>query len=577
MHLMNQEWFEERALILQTDADGTRYIQSLYRMSGSFRNSASKPGGRIGKGSSAQSSPEKMPADAVLDMGSVEKFTVDGTFEPPIDHNGSVYKIFFLQGLGMLFPWNIYITAQSYFAHRLQDTPESSTFLFWFSTLFQVANILGLGIAVYYGHKFNMRFSVAIPMIINAVVLVGTTALVRMDAVEHQMVFLITCASVMICGICTALLQLGIFGLAGRFPNVYMQAVMSGQGMSGISVALISLFSTLAEPASSSNLSYNDVKESAFFYFLVATIVIIATLLAFNLMTHLDFAQFYAFADTQWEEPRPRKKKQPKKKREMRAKRIKYEEQALVDSQPLLLRLGGVEEDTPVQKRRSIMESPVFSRRSTPSETPQESPENSPYSSSRGSNLSPGNDHGSEQQVSKWKLLGYIWRDGVAVFFVFFLTLSIFPAVTSKIRSVNNPEGIPLPKAGRFYGDLWIPFSFLCFNVGDTLGRVGAAYVKLSTEVTLGASLVRLIFVPLILNCSFSADTTPYFNNDVYPIAFVLTMAMSNGFLASCAMMNAPGNAPACAASKAGTWMAFFLELGLVSGCSFSYVYIAIL
>merc|ERR1711968_295496 len=142
----------------------------------------------------------------------------------------------------------------------------------------------------------------------------------------------------------------------------------------------------------------------------------------------------------------------PQRKREMRAKRLKCEEQALVDSQPLLLRLGGMEEDIPVQKRRSIMESPVISRRSSPSETPQESPDNSPYSSSLCSNLSRGDNN-----VSKWELLGYIWRDGIAVFFVFSLTLSIFPAVTSKIRSVNNPEGFPSPKAGRFYGDLWVP------------------------------------------------------------------------------------------------------------------------
>ena len=72
----------------------------------------------------------------------------------------------------MLFPWNIYITAQSYYAHRFEHTPDEKTFTFWFSTWFQVANIVGLGIAVYYGHKFNMRFSVAVPMVINALVLI---------------------------------------------------------------------------------------------------------------------------------------------------------------------------------------------------------------------------------------------------------------------------------------------------------------------------------------------------------------------------------------------------------------------
>ena len=199
----------------------------------------------------------------------------------------------------MLFPWNIYITAQSYYAHRFEHTPDERLSRFGSRLGFKWRDIVGLGIAVYYGHKFNMRFSVAVPMVINALVLMATTALVNWLQ-SRQDVFLITCGSVVICGLhCPP--PIGDFGLAGRFPNVYMQAVMSGQGMSGISVSLISIFSTLAEPAGTKNLSFADVQESAFFYFLVATIVIVVTLFAFNLMSHLDFAQYYAFADTQWE------------------------------------------------------------------------------------------------------------------------------------------------------------------------------------------------------------------------------------------------------------------------------------
>ena len=41
-------------------------------------------------------------------------------------------------------------------------------------------------------------------------------------------------------------------------------------------------------------------------------------------------------------------------------------------------------------------------------------------------------------------------------------------------------------------------------------------------------------------------------------------MAISNGFLASCAMMNGPENVPDSVASRAGTLMAFFLEFGLI-------------
>ena len=55
----------------------------------------------------------------------------------------------------------------------------------------------------------------------------------------------------------------------------------------------------------------------------------------------------------------------------------------------------------------------------------------------------------------------------------------------------------------------------------------------------------------------------------------MILMAMSNGFLSS-AMMNGPDNVPPSSASKAGTLMAFLLELGLVLGCACSFALQAI-
>ena len=69
----------------------------------------------------------------------IAKFdSAESVMPPPIDHNKTVYKIFFLQGLGMMFPWNVYITAQSYYKHRFEGTAHTSNFTFWFSTCFQI-------------------------------------------------------------------------------------------------------------------------------------------------------------------------------------------------------------------------------------------------------------------------------------------------------------------------------------------------------------------------------------------------------------------------------------------------------
>ena len=394
----------------------------------------------------------------------------DVVLPPPVDHNKTVYKIFFLQGLGMMFPWNVYITAQSYYKHRFADTAHASNFTFWFSTSFQIANIVGLALAVYYGSKFNMRFSVAFPMIVNCLVLVSTTSLVETNHMSAQVLFILTCGFVATCGVCTALLQLGIFGLAGRFPNVYMQAVMSGQGMAGIAVSLINIFTTISEPTSKANLSFDDIKESAFLYFLIATIVVIVTLLSFNLMSYLDFAQYYAFVDTQ-DEQNKRRHERLKAHRE----RKKKSKDVTVDSTPLLMKLGGPEDTGIIPPfQRSIMESPVYSRRSTPGSSPNLSPDSK--GPSPGSDIGDLEDGGSSaNDVGSCTIIYYLWQDAVGVFLVFFLTLSIFPGVTAEIRSVKNPTNAPRQRQGGFSATFGCQFH----SYASTLATRSEEYFRL--------------------------------------------------------------------------------------------------
>ena len=364
---------------------------------------------------------------------------------------------------------------------------------------------------------------------------------------------------------CTALLQLGIFGLAGRFPNVYMQAVMSGQGMAGIAVSLINIFTTISEPTSKANLSFDDIKESAFLYFLIATIVVIVTLLSFNLMSYLDFAQYYAFVDTQ-DEQNKRRHARLKALRE----RKKISENSTVDSTPLLMKLGGPEDTGIIPPfQRSIMESPVYSRRSTPGSSPNLSPDSK--GPSPGSDIGDLEDGGSSaNDVGSCTIIYYLWQDAVGVFLVFFLTLSIFPGVSAEIRSVKNPTNAPSPEAGRVFATFGCQFHSYASTLA-THGRVLSAYYTLSTKPVLVLALFAIGFYTFILNCNvvpagFDPKDSVLFNNDLFPILFMAVMAISNGFLASCAMMNGPENVPDSVASRAGTLMAFFLEFGLILG-----------
>ena len=152
-----------------------------------------------------------------------------------------------------------------------------------FSFSYSLANLGCMAFAVRYAHLpvFNIGSTVAFPQIVPAGIFAATTALVLDDGIGGQNLFYITTAFVLVAGATAALIQAGIFGLAGRFPSVYTQAVMSGQGVAGMTVSIISLASSLAGSCGGASASptWKQIQPASFNYFLSSTVVILLTLL----------------------------------------------------------------------------------------------------------------------------------------------------------------------------------------------------------------------------------------------------------------------------------------------------------
>lgn len=160
------------------------------------------------------------------------------------------------------------------------------------------------------------------------------------------------------------------------------------------------------------------------------------------------------------------------------------------------------------------------------------------------------------------------------------------PAVTSKIKSTTNSDN-------RFFGDLWIPFSFLNFNVCDWLGRVASGWFKIippppknGNGIRVWAlfivALCRLAFIPLFLFCNAKDDEdadnlAPYwFKSDAWPIIIMVFFAFSNGYLGSLCMMYGPGRVEGKAMETAATIMIFSLTLGLCFGSFLSFSFLPV-
>ncbi|KAL7422151.1 hypothetical protein Q5752_002795 [Cryptotrichosporon argae] len=167
----------------------------------------------------------------------------------------------------------------------------------------------------------------------------------------------------------------------------------------------------------------------------------------------------------------------------------------------------------------------------------------------------------------------------LAVAWVFVVTLSVFPPITTLITSVHTPAPRLLQP------DVFIPLHFLFFNVGDYLGRTylpgPALAAGMRKPTVLACSAARTVFPLLFLMCHISTRPgVPLINSDLLYFAIVLAFGASNGFVGSMCMIHAssPALNPAISDDEkdlAGTLAAFALVSGLALGslCSFGVNY----
>ncbi|MEQ2252246.1 hypothetical protein ILYODFUR_019739 [Ilyodon furcidens] len=160
---------------------------------------------------------------------------------------------------------------------------------------------------------------------------------------------------------------------------------------------------------------------------------------------------------------------------------------------------------------------------------------------------------------------------GFCVFYVFSVSITIFPAVSSGIQSVNLDSG------SLWATTYFVPLtSFLLYNVADFCGRQATAWVQIpgpTSRVLPALVLCRSVLVPLLMFCNYQPRDhlhTVLFSNDVYPVIFNCLLGLSNGYLGTLPMIYGPKVVPRELAEATGVVMSFFLTLGLAVGSGFS-------
>lgn len=169
-----------------------------------------------------------------------------------------------------------------------------------------------------------------------------------------------------------------------------------------------------------------------------------------------------------------------------------------------------------------------------------------------------------------FKVLREIWPQCLNVFFIFFVTLAIFPAVQANVKSTGS--------LGWLTDKYFSPVTcFLVFNSFAMIGNVFPNWITWPGPDKLWIPVfARLAFIPFFLFCNYNPATRTwpvYFGNDWFYVIGGMFLGLTSGYYSSLAMMYAPRTvSDPDHAPIAGMMAAFFLILGIFLGVNFSLV-----
>lgn len=355
-------------------------------------------------------------------------------------------------------------------------------------------------------HDCRFRISLKLRMVGSIVIIlilfVITTAFVKINTDQYQDIFLeFTLTTVFIVNIFSAILSGGLFGIAGMFSSEYISAVMSGQALGGVFTALAEVVSITFTTAATA---------SAFIYFLVGTMWLVASLVLYLLVSKTFFFKFHI------------------NQSHMKASTTNFSINA--DSSPL----------------------------SSPAVT--------------ATTMASINRHYLQPEWNK--IYSKIWLHGFSVWLVFVTTLSVYPAITVLVTSTgkghhhkwNDVYYLPvinylLFNTGDYIGRIlsgWIlrPKNNPKLVALLSILRIGFVPAFLLCNITQKHPLPILIHSDLIF------------------ILLMTFFAISNGYIANISLIYAPSVVQEHEKEMTSSMMAAFMGVGLTIGSAISFVLI---
>ena len=453
---------------------------------------------------------------------------------------------FFLLGVGTLLPFNVFITAKTYFdatlLRRDDDGAAGSTnnnttggeegwftkdsfenaFSFWYTTT-NLATLLALNrMRVFDNPNKRVTYDrlTTYPLLACAVCFFATASLALDDTAKGTVVVSFATFNLVLFGIFTGLVQFGSFALAATRERKFSTAVVSGQALSGVLASLVAL-------------TCSGFNFAALYFGLSGVACLLCAKGGRELVLEMKAPSSYFGDDNN--------SYYGNVSRQQYAPVAILEEEEEANNVP-----AGNDLEDKVEEERSNARLVSASA----------------ISSSSGAVALAGREEvgerggmSAEGAADVLPIRKETWLFRFAVFLTFTVTLTAFPAITSSIvtraEMRSNSSSGDSGNVSSAGGDYWTAFLFLLFNLGDLSGRVfeGSSFAQarglqnVTGQVAFRRSLYRIVFVPVLASCNVNRSgwrIPRVFSLDVFPILFIFSLGFTNGFNAACSMALGP-------------------------------------
>eukprot|EP00298_Acanthocystis_sp_HF-20_P010286 c18782_g1_i1.p1 GENE.c18782_g1_i1~~c18782_g1_i1.p1 ORF type:complete len:431 (+),score=153.03 c18782_g1_i1:1-1293(+) len=203
---------------------------------------------------------------------------------PPEDRYHLAYIIMTLLGSGGLLPWNACITAFDYFTHFYPDLNFGFTCPF----VYNIPNFIFCIGMVFWGNKLSLPFRFLSTFSVFSLVMQLLSLTVIAETEHESWSNMALLCAIGVLGMTSAVAGSTIFSLSAQLPPLYTQAVMSGQGISGIIVVIIRLVTKASFKSDDAGL-----RQSSLIYFEIGVANVLLCIVGYLILVKLPIYKYY--------------------------------------------------------------------------------------------------------------------------------------------------------------------------------------------------------------------------------------------------------------------------------------------